>query len=486
MEVISQQKEQLARYETRLKDVVRAYKGLAKEKETLESSLKAITAAVDEEKAVEEVEKQQATTDTEYETDNESIAESAASEAASAASAGSRPKAKLAALSNSLAAVTAEKAQNEARYLADKRKLRKEREELSAEVARLTASEAEVKVNLEETKSCLIIEKHEREKEIVNNQLMVQELQKLVGTERAEKEKLSEELLEMKSKIILLDDPSKNKKIESQVEKLREELEATRERLRSKDKQLREQNQTEARLAGMAGELQEVKARHLEQLKQAESAREQAELRALEMQGQQEKRVVNLETRLQELSASVCQYEQLRTTDQRNISSMRQELETLQHENTSLTRSSPAQQELEPGEAEGGERVWHLLDKVTAYKAVLLQSEHVELNRLVEVFQLPGQTDYRQRCGQLEGELEQLQRQTSLATTTVSPGKSEEFLLHSAQEQQLRQARATEQELRDRVAVLRQRVGELGTELGERQAGMLQMQVTDRDTLPHT
>ena len=253
MEVISQQKEQLARYETRLKDVVRAYKGLAKEKETLESSLKAITAAVDEEKAVEEVEKQQATTDTEYETDNESIAESAASEAASAASAGSRPKAKLAALSNSLAAVTAEKAQNEARYLADKRKLRKEREELSAEVARLTASEAEVKVNLEETKSCLIIEKHEREKEIVNNQLMVQELQKLVGTERAEKEKLSEELLEMKSKIILLDDPSKNKKIESQVEKLRDELEATRERLRSKDKQLREQNQTEARLAGMAG-----------------------------------------------------------------------------------------------------------------------------------------------------------------------------------------------------------------------------------------
>ena len=485
MEVISQQKEQLARYETRLKDVVRAYKGLAKEKETLESSLKAITAAVDEEKAVEEVEKQQATTDTEYETDNESIAESAASEAASAASAGSRPKAKLAALSNSLAAVTAEKAQNEARYLADKRKLRKEREELSAEVVRLTASEAEIKVSLEETKSCLIIEKHEREKEIVNNQLMVQELQKLVGTERVEKEKLSEELLEMKSKIILLDDPSKSKKIESQVEKLREELEATRERLRSKEKQLREQNQTEARLAGMAGELQEVKARHLEQLKQAESAREQAELRALEMQGQQEKRVVNLETRLQELSASVCQYEQLRTTDQRNISSMRQELETLQHENTSLTRSSPAQQE--PGDPEGGERVGHLLDKVTAYKAVLLQSEHVELDRLVEVFQLPGQTDYRQRCGQLEGELEQLQRQTSLATTTtVSPGKSEEFLLHSAQEQQLRQARAAEQELRDRVAVLRQRVGELSTELGERQAGMLQMQVTDSVTLPHT
>ena len=40
LEVIDQQKEQLGRYEARLKDVVRAYKGLVKEKETLEASLK--------------------------------------------------------------------------------------------------------------------------------------------------------------------------------------------------------------------------------------------------------------------------------------------------------------------------------------------------------------------------------------------------------------------------------------------------------------
>ena len=36
---IDQQKEQLSRYEARLKDVVRAYKGLAKEKEALEKSV---------------------------------------------------------------------------------------------------------------------------------------------------------------------------------------------------------------------------------------------------------------------------------------------------------------------------------------------------------------------------------------------------------------------------------------------------------------
>ena len=220
LEVISQQKEQMSRYETRLKDVVRAYKGLAKEKETMEVSLKAITAAVNEEK---ETEKQ--TTDTECETDTESIAESTSSELSSATA---KPKAKLAALSNSLAAVTAEKSQNEAKFLADKRKMRKERDEINAELEKLQKSEAEVKVSLEETKSKLIIERHEREKEMNNNKLMVQELQKLVSDERNEKEKLTDELLDLKSKVILLEDPSKSRQYENQVQKLKQELESAR------------------------------------------------------------------------------------------------------------------------------------------------------------------------------------------------------------------------------------------------------------------
>ena len=86
LEVIAQQKEQISRYESRLKDVVRAYKGLAKEKETLETSLKAITAAVNEEKDA-EAEKQK--TDTEdIETDTESIAESVSSDVTSASGSG--------------------------------------------------------------------------------------------------------------------------------------------------------------------------------------------------------------------------------------------------------------------------------------------------------------------------------------------------------------------------------------------------------------
>ena len=40
LDTISEQKDQIGRYEARLRDVVRAYKGLVKEKEALESSIK--------------------------------------------------------------------------------------------------------------------------------------------------------------------------------------------------------------------------------------------------------------------------------------------------------------------------------------------------------------------------------------------------------------------------------------------------------------
>lgn len=55
LDTIETQKEQITRYEARLRDVVRAYKGLVKEKEALESSL---TILGDESKAAEKREEE--------------------------------------------------------------------------------------------------------------------------------------------------------------------------------------------------------------------------------------------------------------------------------------------------------------------------------------------------------------------------------------------------------------------------------------------
>jgi hypothetical protein len=114
LEVVAQQKEQLVHYETRLKDVVRAYKGLAKEMETLEKSLAAITAAVSEEMA--------------WRSRLPTLTPRPREEGGAAV-----PGPCLAALSSSL--MSAEKLLSEVKFMVDKRMIKKERAELVAEVA---------------------------------------------------------------------------------------------------------------------------------------------------------------------------------------------------------------------------------------------------------------------------------------------------------------------------------------------------------------
>jgi len=458
LEVISQQKEQNARYETRLKDVVRAYKGLAKEKETLEASLKAITAAVNEEK-----EADKAVTDTECETDTESIAESVGSDISSATP---KPKAKLAALTNSLAAVTTEKSQNEAKFLADKRKMRKERDELSAELENVKKSEAELKVSLEETKSKLIIEKHEREKEMNNNKLMVQELQKLLADERNSKEILAEEVVNLKSKVILLEDPSKSRQFESQVQRLKAELETAKMQIVKTERQLKDQNVTEQKIGTLRTEMNDLKQKHLEQLQNSEAAREKAELRALEIQSQQEKRVGNLEARLQELSESVGSYEKLRIQDQTAITAMRDELETLNQENSVLARSASTEPTIQESEEKFNTK--NIIEKVVKYKKVLLEADNVPIETVEEAFVLPEQEDFRAKCKILQEKIENLNRDKT------SPGKFEEFLQNSSQLDQINTLKASNEDLRAKVTMLKLRNSDQENDLKDKHLKLLE------------
>lgn len=458
MEVISQQKEQNARYETRLKDVVRAYKGLAKEKETLEASLKAITAAVNEEK-----ESEKAVTDTECETDTESIAESVGSDLSSA---NPKPKAKLAALTNSLAAVTTEKSQNEAKFLADKRKMRKERDELSSELETARKSEAEMKVSLEETKSKLIIERHEREKEMNNNKLMVQELQKLLADERNAKESLTDEVVDLKSKIILLEDPSKSRQFETQVQRLKQELESAKMQIVKTEMQLKDQNVTEHKIGALRSEMNDLKRKHLEQLQNSEAAREKAELRALEIQSHQEKRVGNLESRLQELSESVGTYEKLRIQDQSAIMTMREELETLNQENKVLAISAST----EPTVSETEEKLnaKKILEKVIKYKKMLLEADNVPIEDVEEAFILPEQEDFKLKCRMLQEKIENLNRDKT------SPGKFEEFLQNSNQSDQINNLKASNEDLKSKVAMLKLRNADQESDLKDKHLKLLE------------
>jgi len=443
LEVIEQQKEQLGRYETRLRDVVRAYKGLAKEKETLETSLKAINAAYVEENAP-EVKPDE---DTGGASDVESIAESTASSEIV-----NTMNPRIAALSSSLATVTTEKAQNEAKFAADKRKMRKEKDDQSVECNLLRTQAATQKQDLEETKSKLIIERHEREKEMNNNILMIKELQKVLSDERNAKERYAEELELAKSKVTTLEDPAKSRVYENQIREIQAELDLTKKQLSRSEKQIREQTLTMEQLHQLQFEMQEMKKKHSDQLQKAERVAEEAELRAIQAQGNQEKRVGNLEARLQELSETVGAYERSRHQDQSSIARLKDQLSNLNMENVALARAASTEPPEMPEDIADKDDLdpKELADKISWLKNKLLEINPISNDQvnMDEVFALPDQQNWKQKCQILEEKLGNMKM-----SSPSSPGVLEEYLANSNQTNE--------------VASLQEKVAELKTKLAD-------------------
>ena len=114
--------------------------------------------------------------------------------------------------------------------------------------------------------------------------------------------------------------------------------------------------------------MSELKRRHIEQLKSSEITCERAELRKLESRSAQEKRVVNLETRLQELSDSVCSYEKLRVQDKVTLASLQDELERLHSEKQELVRAASAEPLAEEDIGEDQKNLKKIVEKVLKYK----------------------------------------------------------------------------------------------------------------------
>ena len=151
-----------------------------------------------------------------------------------------------------------------------------------------------------------------------------------------------------------------------------------------------------------------AKQQEREKLQREIAAREKAELRALEIQSHQEKRVVNLESRLQELSSSVCSYEKLRVQDQMSMVALQEELEKLHHEKQTLVKTQSSDQDIEAKEENVNFR--KIVDKVLKYKKLLLDAEEKEVGNLHEVFMMP---DYliKQQVLLWVCQIEQIQKQ---------------------------------------------------------------------------
>ncbi|KAH8295159.1 hypothetical protein KR018_008146 [Drosophila ironensis] len=338
--LVASQKEQLGRYEKRLKDVVTAYKGLLKEKEALETSLAAhaeATAAGDPGSPAKERESGKEADDTDAPGD--------ASEGASGATvpAEGQLQTQIITLMNSLATLSAEKSRMEASFQADKKQLRgqiAQKEQAMVELqARAKEQAVRAKSDVDEVKAKWIIERQEREKETSNQMLMIRELQKLYADERHLKDNIEMQLNNFKTQF------ASNEAENSRLRELQAQLKEARSQLKQMQSKADQTNASASSLDSAAllqqvrQEMQQLKEQHAVAIRQEQRRVLRAEEQSRRQAALHEDRVASLEARLAELSTSVGSYDRLRQQDQDSIHVLKEQLQDLQERPTSHVKS---------------------------------------------------------------------------------------------------------------------------------------------------
>jgi len=381
IKIVEAQKEQLGRYETRLRDVVRAYKNLLQEKEALEASVNVLT--TNSNQTAKSPKKEAADHDTKDHSERQGDEKTSASKPEDAKSPlhedskekdqildhpltvkddevedanqsqsnkeNSSPsqaeleaqQEKITTLSASLATVMQQKSKMEASYQADKRKMMQEHEvkmrEHEEEREKLKQNMETLEEQLQELKLRMRHEQQAREEEQNNHVLMLRELQMLVSTERSAKEDLEQQLEDAKEQIILTKrlPGSKTEEYERQISQLQLELQEVQRRLREAEKAT---SQPSPLLVQLQAEMSKMKKDHAEAVIREQKRANDAEERLRIITSLEECRVADLEAKLSELSEVVGNYEKLRLQDQQAIQKLKDRLQQLDVENATLTR----------------------------------------------------------------------------------------------------------------------------------------------------
>ncbi|NWV14165.1 GCC1 protein, partial [Ptilonorhynchus violaceus] len=381
LDTIETQKQQLLRFQARLKDVVHAYKSLLKEKEALEASLKVLSvshegdlpvpppAAGDsvDDRSSEHSEDSAGTAasadtaasltsltgakgDAAPEEDKPAAAASQKSEDLSGSDSGElgaggdserrllQLKAQLATLTSALATVTQEKSRMEASYQAERRQMKQELEEAAGR-ARDEAEKQDTELRrlqeqLAETRARLITQQHEREREQGDHGLMLRELQELLRSEREARRDAERRLQE--SREALADSAGAAERAqgyEQHVRQLSQELEELRRELQG----VREENgRPDPRIQELQEEMAGLKNHFQLQLVQEMKKTAQAEEQLRQRSQREEQRVAELEAQVSQVSELLGTYEKAKQRDQGTIHKLKERLAQLDLENKTL------------------------------------------------------------------------------------------------------------------------------------------------------
>ncbi|XP_034486384.1 GRIP and coiled-coil domain-containing protein 1 [Drosophila innubila] len=446
--LVTTQKEQLSRYEKRLKDVVTAYKGLLKEKEALETSLAAHAEATGVKDAI-------AGDTGESPADGQVSADAA--DGSTAAGSGDEDKGQLQTqiitLMNSLATLSAEKSRMEASFQADKKQLRAQiaQKEQSIQELHVKAKEQALraKQDVDEVKAKWIIERQEREKETNNQMIMLRELQKLYADERHLKENIEMQLNNFKTQF------ASNEAENSRLRELQLQLKEARAQL--KQFQLKTEQSmaaasatdSNAVLQQVRQEMQQLKEQHAVAIKQEQRRVLRAEEQSRRQAALHEDRVANLEARLAELSSSVGNYDRLRQQDQDSIHVLKQQLQELEQAHN---RKSSAPRLQSDSDAD----MVVLVDEIVRLKKLLASanarsSNPLDLSHVLGSNHAAASADSHVQC---EQQLQSLQQM-------LDNGKQQRSQL----EQKIQLQQTHIQTLQDKVQVLNRNIDEAELEL---------------------
>ncbi|XP_017873904.1 PREDICTED: GRIP and coiled-coil domain-containing protein 1 [Drosophila arizonae] len=452
--LVATQKEQLSRYEKRLKDVVTAYKGLLKEKEALETSLAAHAEATSG-KDSNAVDSKAVATGGEVNGDATDDSTASGSDIAGGNEEKGQLQTQIITLMNSLATLSAEKSRMEASFQADKKQLRAQiaqKEQIIQELHAKAKEQAQrAKNDVDEVKAKWIIERQEREKETNNQMIMLRELQKLYADERHLKENIEMQLNNFKTQF------ASNEAENSRLRELQLQLKEARAQL--KQWQAKAEQTTAAisatdsnvLLQQVRQEMQQLKEQHSVAIKQEQRRVLRAEEQSRRQAALHEDRVANLESRLAELSNTVGSYDRLRQQDQDSIHALKQQLQELEQLQARTAPGSTVQ-EVKDSEQDIGA----LVDEIVRLKKLLTSanarsSNPIDLNTVLASSHATASADSHVQC---EQQLQNLQK-------LLDNSKQQEA--HLQQKIQLQQTHI--QTLQDKVQVLNRNIDEAELEL---------------------
>lgn len=359
---ITKQADQIKRYEGRLRDVVAAYKGLAKEKEALEISLKALNRTESNEDA---------------------------------------SKDSIAALTLSLSTLTAEKARMEEAFQADRKVTRDKYESMIASMREETKTL--VQQHLAEVgnlKAKIAYEIQEREKERADHSAMLKELHMKLNNERKTKEKLEDKVVHNS------ESQASQAELEKRVRDLNSSLEASQRRLQRAEARTVE---TPALLVRLQQKLALLEQSHSIAIREEQIKAKRAEESARKICARQEERVALLEGKLAELSQTIGEYDLLRRRDQQLIQQLRDSLNGRLLDKIDSNSGVEENQisETDNEKLADSEYLKTIIDKIHILKKELI-AENDKLGNPIDlsaVFKLDGYENFHSRCRQKYDEL---------------------------------------------------------------------------------